>query len=114
MKGVTLLPQELACAKEGTRGFFPAYDVCPLVYEYGQIAITFHPLGIHGADDGFGSGAHDKLFFERRVAYVCDKRDFGSKSLDVIRLFDEKTIGDKHGEVCVLCPVALNLALSSS
>ena len=68
VQSVTFLPQELACAKEGTSGLFPSYDVCPLVDEHGQVAIALDPLCVHGANDGLGSWAHDKLLFERSVA----------------------------------------------
>ena len=101
VQSVTFLPQELACAKEGTSGLFPSYDVCPLVDEHGQVAIALDPLCVHGANDGLGSWAHDKLLFERSVANMCDKRDFGRETFHVIRFFDKITIRNKHREIRV-------------
>ena len=100
--GVTLLPEELARAEEGTGGLLPAHDVRPLVHEDGKIAVRLDPLAVHRADDGLRSRAERlcKLFSAR----VRDDGDFGRKAFDVLCLLRHEGHGDEEREVSVLMP----------
>jgi len=110
--GVTLLPEELGGAEEKTRAHFPADDVSPLVDENRQVAIALNPLGIHFADDRFGSGVDNEGLVERRrgaelavgagfEAGVGDYGAFLGKALDVGGFLFQKAHRDEEREVGV-------------
>ena len=100
--GVTLLPQELGGAQEGTGGLFPSDDVAPLVVELGQVAVGLdHRLEVL-AEERFGGGADGKTLGELVLAAKCYPRALGRKSLNVILFLLEKAFGDKHGHVNIL------------
>ena len=111
VEGVPFLPEELARPEEGTGGLLPPDDVRPLVDEQGQIAVALHPLGVHVADDGLGSRAHDELLFKLRIADMRDKRDLGREAFHVLRLLHEVAQGDEHREIGILVPCRFETAV---
>ena len=116
MGGVALLPEELTGAQEGTGAHLPAHDVAPLVAHEGQVAPRLYPVFVGVPDDGLGSGAYDKFFFElgSRVdhypivgvvglqAVVCHHGAFFCKTLYMLGLAREERLRDKEGEIGVL------------
>ena len=107
MGGVTFLPVELGGAQEELGAQFPAQHGSPLVDQHGQVAPGFDPLGVHVADDGLGSGAHDQRLFQFFAAAVRDNRQFGREALHVFLFLFKERHGDEHGESRVDVPGGL-------
>ena len=111
---MALLPQKFGRAQKQARAHFPPYNVCPLVYQNGQVSIRLHPSRIHLADNGFGSGAHNQRLFQRRgwnelaVFHfkfgMCYNGAFLCKALYVFGFFLQKAYGNKQGEIRVFVP----------
>ena len=86
VRGVALLPEELAGAQEEARPQLPAHDVGPLVEQQRQVAVALDPLGHELADDRLAGGAHDDRLLELLAAGDGDHRELGAEALDVLGL----------------------------
>ncbi len=102
VRGVTLLPEELAGAQEEARAQLPAHDVRPLVEEQRKVAVALDPLGHELADDGLARRSHDDRLVELLAAGDGDHRQLGAEALDVLGLPLEVRLGDEQREVGVL------------
>ena len=58
MGGVAFLPQELAGAKERTRGLLPSHNRAPLVVDLRQVAVGVDILRVEIAEERLGSRTH--------------------------------------------------------
>ena len=114
VRGVALLPEELAGAQEHTRAQLPAHDVGPLVQQQGQVAVALHPLGHELADDRLARGAHDDRLVELLAAGDGDHRQLGAEALDVLGLATQVALGDEQREVGVLGAGGLDAASTSA
>ena len=102
VRGVALLPEELAGAQEEARPQLPAHDVGPLVEQQRQVAVALDPLGHELADDGLAGGPDDDRLLELLAPGDGDHRELGAEALDVLGLALEVGLGDEEREVGVL------------
>ena len=86
VRGVALLPEELAGAQEEAGPQLPAHDVGPLVQQQRQVAVALDPLGHELADDRLAGGPHDDRLLELLAAGDGDHRQLGAEALDVLGL----------------------------
>ena len=101
VSGVPLLPQKFGGAQKRSCSFFPAHNVCPLVYKHGQISVRLNPLGIHTAEDGFGRGADSQRFGKLFTACVGNDGDFGSEAFYMFGFLSEKAHRNEQGKISV-------------
>jgi hypothetical protein len=114
MRGVALLPEELAGAQEHARAHFPADDVGPLVDQHRQVAPRLDPARERGANDHFGGRADDQRLFELGLgvgdqaavsvgleAVVRDDGHFLGEPVDVLGLLLEVRERDEEREIAV-------------
>ena len=104
MRGVALLPQELARAQEEARPHLPAHDVRPLVVEERQVAVALDPALVGAPDDRLDGGPDGERLLELLAAAVRDDGDLRREALDVIGLLLEQAHRDQEREVQVLVP----------
>ena len=108
VRGVALLPEELARAEEQARAQLPAHDVGPLVEQQRQVAVALHPLGHELADDRLARGPHDDRLLELLAPGDGDHRELGAEALDVLGLALEVGLRDEEREVGVLGAAGLD------
>ena len=113
VRGVALLPQELAGPQEEARPHLPAQDVGPLVVEQRQVPVALDPalVGVQMIASDVGRMASGSSSF--LAAAVGDDGDLRREALDVIGLLLEQAHRDEEREVEVLVPVALNRSSSA-
>ena len=104
VRGVALLPQELARAQEEARAHLPAQDVGPLVVEERQVAVALDPALVGAPDDRLGRRPDGERLLQLLAAAVGDHRDLRREALDVIGLLLEQAHRDQQREVEVLVP----------
>ena len=102
--GMAFLPEKLAGAKERARALFPAHHAAPLVVLHGQIAPAAHPLGIHGAKNGFACGAHGQAFLQLFAAALRHPSHLRRKAFHMLGFLEQQAFGNEHGHVDVLMP----------
>ena len=101
MHGVTLLPQELARAKEGTGGFLPTNYRAPLVIYLGQISVRLDYICIVLAEERLRGRTHAQPLGQLLLAAHSYPRNLGSKALNVVLLLLEERLGNEHGHIYV-------------
>ena len=101
MYGVSLLPEELAGAEEGTGRLLPAHHRAPLVQHLRQITVGVHILGIVIAEQGLRSRAHAKALLQRLEAALGDPGHFRREALHMIFLFVEQTLRNKKRHIAI-------------
>ena len=94
---MALLPPEFRRAQEGAGGLFPAHHRAPLVILEGQVAVGLHPLGEHGAENGFTGGTHGQAFLELFGAALGDPGHFGGEAFHVVGFLQQQGFGNQHG-----------------
>ena len=102
VRGVPLLPEELAGAQEQPGPQLPPHDVGPLVEQQRQVPVALHPLRHVLADHGLAGGPHDDRLLQLLAAAVRHDRQLGAEPLDVRGLPREVVLGDEQREVGVL------------
>lgn len=102
VRGVPLLPEELAGAQEDPGAQLPADHVGPLVEQQREVAVGVDPLGHELADDGLAGGTHHDRLGELLAAAVGDDRELRREALDVLGLALEVALRDEQREVRVL------------
>ena len=60
VRSVAFLPEELRGAQEQARAHLPTNNIRPLVDEERKVAVTLHPLGKRGANDGLTGWSNDQ------------------------------------------------------
>src|SRR5437667_106662 len=104
VKGMALLPEELAGAQEESRAQLPAKDVVPLVGEYRQVAIGLNVIAQHRRDHRLRGRAQHERFLEILAAAFGDELKFGFEAGDVVFLLLQETERNQRREVPVLVP----------
>ncbi len=104
MNGVAFLPEELRGAQERTGGLFPAHDGAPLIVLHGQITPGLHPLGEHGAEDGFRGRAHSQALLQLFGTALGHPGHFRRKPFHMLGFLEQKAFGDQHREIHILMP----------
>ncbi len=99
---VTLLPQELNRAQEGTWTQLPAHDVGPLIDQQWQIAPRAHPLCEGCTDDRLGRGPHHQRLGQLLATGTRDLGHFGREALDMLGLLHQEAFGNEQRKVGVL------------
>ena len=89
MGRVTLLPEKLGSAEKEAGPHFPADDIGPLVEKNREVAPGFHPAGVGGPDDGFGSRAHDQ-----RLGEFAGGHEFAVAGFQAVVRHDRALLGE--------------------
>ena len=108
VRGVALLPEELAGAQEHPGPHLPAQHVGPLVQQQRQVTVRADPLGHHLADDGLRRRPDDQRLLQLLAAGVGDREQLGREALDVLGLALHVALRDEQREVGVLVPGVLD------
>ena len=97
--GVSLLPEKLSGAKEGSRFLFPAYHRTPLVIHLRQVAVGVDIVLIKIAEKRLRCGPHAQTLLQFRQTAVRHPGHLRCKTLHVILLFLKKALRDEHGHI---------------
>ncbi len=101
MRGVPLLPEELARAQEKPGAQLPPDDVRPLVEQQWEVPVALRPLRHVLADDGLAGRPDHYGLFQLLAAAVGDDGELGAEALDVLGLPAEVAFGDEQRKVGV-------------
>src|SRR5205085_12175189 len=102
VRGVPLLPEELAGTQEDARAQLPPHHVRPLVKQQWEVAVRADPLRHELADDGFTRGAYHDRLGELLPAAVSYHRQLRREALHVLGLAVQVRLRAEQREVRVL------------
>ena len=101
--GMSLLPEELACANKW-RGVLelPTHNVSPLVEQERQVTVRVNPLAERRIHNGLAGWADSNGLGKVALATLGDPGDFGREALEMLFLLHKGGLGHEHREVAVL------------
>ena len=77
MSCVPLLPQEFGSTQEHACAHFPTEHICPLVTQYGKIAIRLYPVTVSVPYNSLGRGAYYQFLFKAGIGVNHHAAPFG-------------------------------------
>ena len=97
VQGVTLLPEKLSAAQEGTGRFLPAENGAPLVVQHRKIAPGMHRVTPVVAEKRLGGRTDAQSL--RQLLRAADRYPcaLGREALNVILFLLKQALGDEHG-----------------
>ena len=97
--GVSLLPQELSGAQEGSGLLLPAYHGAPLVIYLGQVTVGVDIVLVKIAEKRLGRGPHAQTLLQLRQPSVRHPGYLRGKALHMILFLLKKAFRNEHGHI---------------